>query len=61
MNKFLQILFGLILLAGGIFVFGMNYYSFGSAALTVLKGSAMWIVLLAGFLLVILGINNLRE
>ncbi len=61
MNKWLQILVGLILLLGGIFVWGMNYFSFGTAALAFLKGGLMWIVLFAGLLLVILGINNLRE
>jgi len=61
MNKWLQILVGLIVLLGGIFVWGMDYFSFGTDALALLKGGLMWIVLLAGLLLVILGINNLRE
>jgi uncharacterized membrane protein len=61
MNKWIQLLAGLVLLLGGIFVFGMNFFGFGSAALTVLKGAAMWIVLLVGLVLVILGISNLKE
>jgi len=61
MNKWLQILIGLILLAGGVFVWGMNYFSFGTAALNLLKGGIMWVVLFVGLVLVILGINNLRE
>lgn len=61
MNKWLQILVGLILLLGGIYVWGMNYFSFGNAALTVLKGGLMWIVLFVGVILVVLGISSLKN
>jgi hypothetical protein len=61
MNKWLQLLVGLILLVGGVYVWGMNFFSFGTAALNFLKGGLMWIVLFAGLILVILGINNLKE
>jgi hypothetical protein len=61
MNKWLQILAGLILLLGGIFVWGMNFFSFGTSALTLLKGGIMWVVLFLGLILLVLGINNLKE
>ena len=61
MNKWLQLLVGLILLLGGIYVWGMNFYSFGTAALNLLKGGLMWIVLFAGLVLIILGINGLKN
>lgn len=61
MNKWIQIIVGLILLLGGIFVWGMNYFSFGSAALNLLKGGLMWIVLFVGLILVILGISSLKN
>jgi uncharacterized membrane protein len=62
MNKWLQILVGLILLVGGIYVgWGLNFWQFGDAALTVFKGGLMWAVLFLGLILVILGINNLKD
>ncbi len=62
MNKWLEILLGLILVVVPIaLVFpGMPLASWGSAALTVLKGAITWILILVGLLLVILGINDLR-
>ena len=62
MNRWLEILLGLILVVVPIaLVFpGMPLASWGSAALTVLKGAITWIVILVGLLLVILGINDLR-
>lgn len=61
MNKWFQLLFGLILLLGGIYVWGMDYFGFGTAALNFLKGGFMWIVLLTGLALVILGISSLKD
>ncbi len=61
MNKFVSILFGLILLAVGILVWGANWLGFGSAALTFLQGGIVWFVLLIGLLLVILGLSDLKD
>jgi hypothetical protein len=61
MNKWLQLFVGLILLLGGIYVWGMNFYNFGTAALNLLKGGIMWVVLLVGLVLIILGINSLKN
>lgn len=61
MNKWIQLFLGLILLLGGIYVWGLNFFSFGTAALNFLKGGLMWMVLLVGLILVVLGISNLRE
>lgn len=61
MNKILQILIGLIFLIAGIFAWGMNYFSFGTAAINFIKGGFMWIVLLIGLTLIILGISGLKE
>ena len=61
MNRWSEILLGLILLVVPIaLVFpGMPLASWGSAAITVLKGGLTWIVILGGLILVILGINDL--
>ena len=61
MNKLVSILFGLILLAAGIFVWGNNWAGFGDAALAFLQGGIVWLVLLIGLMLVILGISDLKD
>ena len=60
MNKWIEILLGLVLLVATIclvFLCG----SWGQAALTLLKGGIVWILLIAGLILVVLGINDLKE
>ena len=61
MNKWIEILTGLILLIGVIYVCGINLWGFGTAALEILKGGIAWIVALIGILLIIIGISDLRE
>ncbi len=61
MNKFIEILVGLIFLVVPIFVWIVNLWGFGDAALVVLKGGIMWGLLLVGLLLLIIGISELRE
>ena len=60
MNKFISILFGLILLAVGIFGWAVAP-SWGQAALQLLKGGIVWGILLIGLLLVILGLSDLKD
>jgi hypothetical protein len=61
MNKWIEILTGLILLVVGIYSWGTNLWGFGDAALSLLKGGIIWLVLFAGFILIILGISDLKE
>jgi len=61
MNKFISILFGLILLIAGVLVWGNNWAGFGDAALAFLQGGIVWLVLLIGLMLVILGISDLKD
>ncbi|MCF7910235.1 hypothetical protein K9L16_01005 [Candidatus Pacearchaeota archaeon] len=66
MNKWLEILLGLVILIGAILIWYYslnwgNFWNFGSAAWEVLKGSAMWIVILIGLMFLIIGINDLKE
>jgi energy-converting hydrogenase Eha subunit C len=63
MNKWFELVLGLVLLLGTIaLVFpGMPLFSWGSAALTVLKGGLVWIVALSGLVLIILGISEIKE
>jgi len=71
MNKWVEILLGLILLIGAIIVawlssnlswelFGKNF-DFLSAAWIFLKGGIFWFVVMIGSLLLMLGISDLRE
>ena len=63
MNKWFELILGLILLVGTIaLVFpGMPMASWGVAALTVLKGGLAWIVAIIGLVLIILGISEMKD
>jgi len=61
MNKWLEILLGLILVAGAIYGSWITLPSFGTAALEFLKGGLVWFVILIGLLFLILGISDLKE
>ncbi|MFA5248883.1 MAG: hypothetical protein WC415_06770 [Patescibacteria group bacterium] len=62
MNKWLELILGVILLVGVIaLVFpGMPLGSWGIAAWMVLKGALTWIVALIGLILIILGISEIK-
>lgn len=61
MNKWLEILAGLILLIVPIYVWAMNCWGFGTAALEVLKGGIVWFVIMIGLLFLMLGISDLKD
>ena len=63
MNKWLELILGLVLLLGTIaLVFpGMPLESWGTSALTVLKGGLVWVVTLIGLILIILGISEIKD
>ncbi len=61
MNKWIEILLGLILLNGAIFTWWINFWSFGDAALAFFKGGLVWMVILVGFIFIILGISDLKD
>ena len=60
MNKWAEILLGLIFLVVAVYVWGMDYLGLGTAALEVLKGGLLWFVLLIGLLFILLGISELK-
>lgn len=62
MNKWIELILGVILLVGVIaLVFpGMPLDSWGVSAWIVLKGALTWIVALAGLVLIILGISEIK-
>ncbi len=62
MNKWFELLLGVILLVGVIALVlpGMPLDSWGFAAWTVLKGGLTWIIALLGLILIILGISEIK-
>jgi hypothetical protein len=61
MNKWFEILLGLLFLNGAIFVWWTNFLGFGDAALSFFKGGATWLVILVGLILIMLGISDLKD
>jgi len=60
MNKWIEILSGLVLLVATICI-AFLCKNWGQAALTLLKGGIVWILLISGLILVVLGINDLKD
>jgi hypothetical protein len=64
MNKWTELLVGLILLVGGVYVWmvtlGNGFWDFGTAAWEFLKGGAIWFVMMIGLLFILLGISDLK-
>ena len=66
MNKWTEILLGLILLNGAILVWSLSggwgdFWNFGRPAWEFLKGGFIWLVILIGFIFIMLGISDLKE
>jgi hypothetical protein len=61
MNKWLEILMGLILVIAALVVAIINFWGFGTAALTFFKGGLVWFVGLIGLLFLMLGISDLKD
>jgi len=61
MNKWLELLLGLVLIALAIFVWGMNFYGFGEAALIFLKGGIIWFVIMIALVLILLGVSDIKN
>ena len=60
MNKWLELLVGLILVAGTV-AFALRVESWGIAAWEFLKGGLVWFVGFIGLLFLLLGISDLKE
>lgn len=65
MNKWIKILFGLILVIASVLVaamtIGTGRWDFGTAAWLFLKGGLVWFVIMIGLLFLLLGISELKE
>jgi hypothetical protein len=62
MNKFTEILVGLILVvvAIGEWVGNFTGFNFGPAATSFFKGGLVWMIILIGALFLVLGISDLK-
>ena len=64
MNKWSELLIGLVLLIVPIVVWnmtlGMGFWDFGTAAWEFLKGGVIWFVMMLGVLFILLGISDLK-
>ena len=61
MNKFVEILLGLVLLLVPIYAWIVDFARFGTAAMIVFKGAIVWMVLLAGLVLLLVGLSSLKD
>ncbi len=61
MNKWLEIILGLILIIAAVSAWIGNFLEMGEAALIFLKGGIIWILIIVGILFLLLGISDLKE
>jgi len=66
MNKWFELLFGLILLNGIILLAWCSgewgtFWNFKHAAWEFFKGGLVWIIVMIGLLFIVLGISDLKE
>jgi len=61
MNKWVELLLGLILLNAAVYSWITNIWGMGTAALEVFKGGIVWFVIMIGLLFIMLGISDLKE
>ncbi|VVB82310.1 Uncharacterised protein [uncultured archaeon] len=61
MNKWIEILLGLVFLNVAIFAWLTNFHGLGTAAWSFLKGGLVWLIIMIGALLIMLGISDLKD
>jgi len=66
MNKWLEILVGLILIIISVLVWSYSprfgeFWNFGKAAWEFFKGGVLWFIILIGILFLMLGISDLKN
>jgi hypothetical protein len=61
MNKYLEILIGLVILLIPIYVWIIDWAGFGASALTFLKGGIIWALLGIGAMFLIIGLSDLKD
>lgn len=60
MNKFVELLLGLILLLIPIYTWITNFWGVGDAATAFFKGGLVWLLILIGVVLILVGISDIK-
>jgi hypothetical protein len=60
MNKFLELLVGLVFLLVPIYAWIVNFWGVGSAALVFFKGGLVWLLILIGLVFLLIGISDFK-
>ena len=60
MNKWVEILLGLILVVLAVLAWGYNIWGVGTAAFEFFKGGLIWFIIMIGLLFLMLGISDLK-
>ena len=60
MNKWIELLFGLILINLAVITWYEGWWGLGDAALAFFKGGLVWFVIMIGLLFLLLGISDLK-
>jgi len=60
MNKWFELLLGLILVILAVIAWIQNIWGMGTAALELLKGGIVWFILFIGLLFILLGLSDLK-
>lgn len=61
MNKWIEILVGLVFVLAPVIAWITNFWAMGEAALQLLKGGIIWGLIMIGLLFLMLGISDLKE
>jgi len=61
MNKWLEILIGLVLVVASVYIWGMDFFGAGTAALEILKGGILWGIIMIGAVFLLLGLSDLKD
>jgi hypothetical protein len=61
MNKWLEILIGLILLIDILTIFITNFRGFAKNSLVFLQGGIIWFIILMGILFIFLGLTHSKK
>ncbi len=65
MNKWIELLIGLLLVVAGILIWSFTldkgFWDFGTAAWEFLKGGVLWLILIIGLVFIVLGISDIKE
>jgi len=60
MNKFIELLVGLVFLLVPIYLWLAGIWNLGNAAALFFEGGLMWLVILIGIIMILVGISDIK-